>query len=337
MPGQLAHRDAVLSRNGMAMSGNRANAGYDAVAAQYRANLRDPYEDAAARAREMGARFPGAYEAVAADAIQAGLAWNRPALAQPLGGMPDLSAGGIFDAANVAGQRTSMFGTHGLDADVYGAHTMDARQWANFEETGSRNPQPLRTDIQEDAGRRVSGRLANGETMSQRIPKGRPWLTLRTTTSAHCQVTAQMSGGFEQSREFWIGGGSTASFLLGDYESVTVQVLGGSAITTQVQFAWVGEGMQAGSQELYLPQVIVATGFDGFGNPLFAPVPEGAYQITPSLPDALWAWDQPGVAGFTNTTGITNVSSGVSAKNPVIGSRFHAGIANNVFWILRPI
>jgi hypothetical protein len=313
------------------MTGNRSNSGYDAVAAQYRSNLRDPYADVAARAREMGARFPGAYEAVAADAIQAGVAWSQPARPQPLARMPDLSGDNIFDAANLAGQRTSMFGSHGLDADVYGANTMDARQWANFEATGSRNPQVPNADLQEDAGRRVSGRLANLETMSQRVPKGRPWLTLRTTASAHCRVTAQMSGGFEQSREFWIGGGSTASFLLGDYESATVEVLGASPTTTQVQFAWIGEGMQAGNQELYLPQAITPSA------PLFVAVPEGAFAVSAGQPDAFWTWDQPGVVGYSGTVGIASVSSGVAARNPVLGSRFMSGVVNQIMWILRPI
>lgn len=339
VPGQLAHRDAVFSRNGLRPSaGSQANAGYDAVANQYRQDQADPYADLAAREREMGYRHPSPYAAVAAAAVEAGVRFQEPARRSPLANMPDLSGGAIYDPLNIAGQRGTMFGTHGWTVDPNGLEIWSARQFAGMQASGGRDPNVVPQDVQDGSGRRVSGRMTNGETMSQRVPKGRPWLVLRTTESAMCKVTAMMSGGFEQERTFWIGGGSTASFLLNDYESAAVEVLGGTSASTVVQFAWVSEGMQAGNQDLYLPEVIAASGFDGSGNPLFVAVPEGAYQVSPATTDALWLWDQPGVTGYQNAVGVSagGAASG-STRNPVNGSRYHANVANSLMWILRPI
>jgi hypothetical protein len=327
LPGQLLHQDAVLRGHGLTPSS--ANSGYDRVAQAYRNNQVDPYADVAAREREMGFRHPTPYAAVAAAAVEAGMAWHGPSRPAPAWN-PNVAPGGyLFGAGSVAGEHTTPWGTEGRVADPYGERIWDIRQRMNYKETGGgRDPAVPNADLQQSQAR-MSGRLTVGETMAQRVPSGRAWLSIRTPTSAKCTVTAQMSGGFEQSRTFWVGGGSIAAFMLADYESMKLEVLSGDTSSAQVQFAWVSQGLEAGNQQLYLPEVIVA------GGP--RDVPEGAFAVIVNTPDAAWSWTQPGVAGFAITPGVVAVASGVSASNPVSGSRYTASIGNNITWLLRPI
>lgn len=326
LPGQLQHQDSVLRRHGIQPSGG--STGYDRVAEAYRQNQADPYADIVAREREMGFRHPTPYAAVAAAAVEAGVQWNaRPnAPALPPNVFPN---GALYGAGSVAGEHVTPWGTEGRVADPYGERIWDIRQRMNYKETsGGRDPAVPYEDLQQSQAR-MSGRLTVGETMAQRVPSGRAWLVIRTTSSAKCKVSAQMSGGFEQARTFWVGGGSVASFMLADYESMKLEVLDGDTSSAQVQFAWVAQGLEAGNQQLYLPEVIIAGAARD--------VPEGAFAVIVNTPDAAWTWTQPGVAGFSIATGVVAVTSGVAATNPVSGSQYAPSIGNQVTWLLRPI
>lgn len=326
IPGQMAHQDAILSRHGLAPSSG--NSGYDRVAEAYRNNQPDPYAGIVAREREMGVRFPTPYAAVAAAAVQAGVEWHGVRRAEPPVPPNMAPAGYLYGPGSVAGQHGTLWGTEGRVADPYGERIWDARQQANYREGGGRDPAVPSADLQQ-SNARMSGRLTVGETMAQRVPTGRAWLSLRTPTSAKCKVTAQMSGGFEQSRTFWIGGGSVGAFMLADYESMKLEVLDGDTTAAQVQFAWVAQGLEAGNQQLYLPEVIVAGAARD--------VPEGAFAVIVNTPDAGWTWTQPGIAAFSIASGVVAVTSGVSATNPVSGAQYAPSVNNKVTWLLRPI
>lgn len=300
--------------------------GYDLAAARF-APRQDPYAEWAQRERELGYRYPQPYAVAAAEAARV----PRLTLAET---MPDVGSHmAVFPAPSVAGKRATSWGSYGRDAEVI---PWDARTRAGG--MSSRTP-GLETewDATEDR-RRKSGRIVGTGGMTQTVHADRPYLTMKATASMQVRVTVGMAGGFEQVRNFYLGGGFTASFMLADYDTVKVEVLLVEAATTELQFAWLGDGLQAGDQTLYMPQIIAPADVAAF-----AVVPEGAYAVFCESNDADWQWDIPALAGYNigfggGFPGLTS-SLGVTAveENRVMGTRYRPSIVNNILWALRPI
>jgi len=309
---------------------------YDAAAERFRMSQKDPYAELAARETDMGYRYPDAYSAAAAAATQ--VPWmEKPARAveaPPPDLLPWIGPQATVPARGWAGQRITSFGTSGVDLKPWPTE-WDARHKMGFIPTGSRDAGYSPEWDTPDRHRRVSGRLEGLQTQDQHVFKERPWLSLRAANgTCHVRLTAGMSGGMEAVREFFVGRGWTCTFMLAEYDHLKIEILEIDAVTTQLQYAWLGDGMQAGDQNLYLPQKIVLA---QVGVP--QPVPEAAYGVYTSIFDVAWTWTTP-LIGNTQASGIASSAVGATIPvqfNAVLGVFFTPSIINDVVWVLRTI
>lgn len=323
------HPSTRLSR-----SGDRLSSGYDAAADAYRSTNPDPYGAAVERERQLGVRFSDPYDANAILARRYG---------EPLPPLQRVaSRTSIFPSSVVGGQRIDDQGAVGRSApgamlDV----TWEARLQAGAMSSGSRD---AGLDPHWDLGRnqnRYSGRLtAAGQSMTQRVDRERPYFTVRASGSADVRVTAGMSGGFEQSRHFHVGGGFQGQFMLAEYDTVKLEFIATGAAATEVQFAWLRQGIEAGDVTLHLPDRIVAAQLN-----VLQFVPEGAYEVSVRAADLNWSWQSSAFGAFiiNNTAGGyqglvgQDGVGGIAATNPVLGAAFTPTVINDIVWHLRPV
>ena len=315
---------------------------YDTAALRFARPGLPAFELAAQRERELGYRYPAPYAAAAEEqrrVVNLALGTPRPSSLDAPGGYigPD---GSIFPARSIAGERLTFHGTGGRDQlNDFRARPWDARDQLGAAALGGRGPGFIPGWDNQERARRSSGKLIGVQGMNQTVHHDRPYLSLRATASMSVRVTAGMAGGFDQSRDFFLGGGYTASFMLADYDSVHVETLTVETATTELQFAWLTTGMQAGDQTLYIP-MRVTVAFLG----IFTVVPQGAYLLYCEQNDPNWSWDVPVIAGYTVAAGggFPGVNAGVpglasAQSNQVMGTRFNPSLVNDIMWALRPI
>lgn len=324
--------------------------GYDAAAESYRRPYDDPYETTAASERDLGRRFPDPYAAVAAEQRMLNELIARspygptvPSAKIPLFvGAPEDTFTNmrpdnvVWNSHEVAGRRTTFEGTVGrvspyasLERNTFN----DARRYAAFKESGSRDGTSYEWHIAEMA-RRTSGLLtANGESFSQHVFKDRPVLILRARGgAARMAIRAGLTnGGAESLRTFIIGGGFTAQLRLAAWDNVRVQIIGieaGSAI----HFAWVEDCQQGGDQTLYVTEGLVAG--------QISRIPEGAYSVVLENQDNVWLWtvdppdpQNPGGAAPGNMTVLIPANT----PTPVLATQATPSINNDAVFFLRPM
>lgn len=323
---------------------NAIASAYDYAALRASGQLVDPYEQQAAFQRELGRRFAEPYEAK--------VALIRMRQMQAAQADPRIDAGSrsaIYPAAAKAGRRMSSMRTFGSAISESVADT--ARNFLRHEPINTEQYRP-------ETRMKRSGRLSLGQSMTQAVDRDRPWLTLRSTReievvngapvelgTVEVKVTAGMQGGYTQSRQFHVGGGFTGDMLMGDYDNVTVEVVAVSTTQqdTQLQWAWMSDGMSAGERGLYWYQAIWAGAKTNDYDAQMAvrnPTPEGAYGLyVPADPDA-WMWTNPapGMIQWANMV-VSLDASGLLVQNPVVGTMFTPTFNNaavmNVLWALR--
>lgn len=231
----------------------------------------------------------------------------------------------IYPAPNIAGRRQG-FGGYDMTLhdglDPQGGVLADRRQQMAMLE-GGRGPGTMMSRDMSELRRQRSGVVTTG--FQVQVPPETPWMMLRCASgSAEVRVTAgSTQGGGETSRRFFLGGGFTGAFMLSAWDIVRVEVLDRDADATQVTFAWVQEGLQAGNVTLYYPQRLAAGTYV---------VPEGAYALVADQNDAGFTWTNPLIAGWTANVGL---SSGV--QQDVLGTIATFTAINDVTWFLRPI
>jgi hypothetical protein len=315
----------------------------------------DPYEEVARKEAELGRRMPLPYQAPSALAGQLPMSNDRyQSQYEHLH-----SEHAVYAAPAVSGRRMTQAGTFGMDQaqvipwtarDKFGYGRIGARGGGGYDEWwDARN-----------ARERRSGRLSDTTRFSQAVDHRFPFLHLvargvvtvpeRTIDgNARVRVTAGLSetGGAEAIREFWIGGGLTARFDMQGWDQVTIEVLD-LVDGTNVQFAWVTNGLQASDSQgtLYLPQRVARGGVG-------IPVPEGAYAIVIedpalALPGTVVpvTWTTVGAALPGNVTFSVDVDDGASGTTnqfgqrlPVLGTTVDFGGVGtlDVVWFLNSI
>jgi hypothetical protein len=291
----------------------------------------DSSEDQYTEYEQVGRRIVDPYAArAAAEAIEASRYRTLHA------GMDVRSDGPAYPAASVRGWRTTQMGTVGT-MPGYDSQPWDARQQAGFLETGARPPGFAEELHRAERNRWQSGRLEQG-TMTLYPSQERPYLMIRCpdtagdgTSSVSIRLTAGSPGGAEFSREFFLGGGFTAAFLLDGYQTVKVQLLQvQNPGVDRIEWAWEVSGVQAGDQSLYLPQVLtpggVMTVYD---------VPEGAFEVVWGDAPATLSWLNP----VNGADFLAPGAPGVFINFPTMGSQYQLNNAAqvSVLWRLRSI
>jgi hypothetical protein len=333
-------------------SGARSSSesGYDFSARAYQVTHEDPYEEQARREQELGRRMPAPYQAASA------LAGTLPFGQSPAyykSQYEDLhSDASVWPAASEAGRRMTQSGTFG--SNEFEPDMWDARARAGFGRSGSRGPG---FDEEWDArgGReRRSGRVTAVGLFSQKVDPRWPFLYLAAkgdvtsggnaySGNAFLRVEAGLSetGGAEQVRDFYLGGGMTAQFDLHGWDTATIRVtriLAG----TWVEFAWVTNGIRTDTTLFYPQTFVPAAGA--------VQVPQGAYALyiedpTPAVPATItnvtWITQGAGVGGadlsFLVEVGDTNTNNQYGQPLPTLGTAVQISAAVDAVWALRGI
>ena len=322
----------------------------------YKVTHGDPYDEVARKEAEIGRRMPLPYQS--ASALAGTLPMNKQRYQTQYEDLHNEHA--VYAAPTVAGRRMTAVGTYGADQaqtipwtarDRFGYGRLGARGGGGYDETwDARN-----------ARERRSGRLTDTTRFSQAVDHRYPFLFIvargeavpgvgdLVNGNARIRVTAGLSetGGAEVIREVWLGGGLTARFDMQGWDQVTIQVLD-LLDGTNVQFAWVTNGLQSANAQgsLYLPQRVTR----GAGA---QPVPEGAYAVVVEDPSLAvpgttvdLVWTTFGAAFPGDVTMSVEVDDGASGTTnqfgqplPVLGTAitFVGAGTLDVVWFLRSI
>jgi hypothetical protein len=262
----------------------------------------------------------------------------------------------VWPAASEAGRRMTQSGTFG--SNEFEPDMWDARARAGFGRSGSRGPGFDEAWDTSGSRERRSGRVSEIGVFSQKVDPRWPFLYLAAKGvavsggntylgNAFLRVVAGLSetGGAEQVRFFYLGGGMTAQFDLQGWDAVTVRVISLLA-NTFVEFGWVTNGIRT-ETTLYYPQRFVP----GAGA---VAVPQGAYALYvedptpgagPTITDVTW-WTQGAGTGGADLSFLVEVGD-VSTLNqygqplPTLGTSVQiaapGGVSVDAVWALRGI
>ena len=289
----------------------------------------DASEDLAQQYRQVGRRLVDPYAARAAEEAM------RAARQRTLHAGVQVGPDTPYPAPNMRGWRSTQMGTYGR-LTGYDRQPWDARLQAGYIDAGARGPGFADELDRAEKNRWQSGRLQQG-SMTLHPSPDRPYLMLRCpdtsgngTSSIHVRLEAGMMGGASSTREFFLGGGFTASFLLDGYATVRIEI-----VQTQnpgvdrLEWAWEISGVQAGDQSLYFPQRLI------LGPGVWFSIPEGAFEVLWSGPLANITWSNPNIPAWV----VDKAAPPQFVSLPIIGSRinFAGGVNTPVLWRLRPI
>lgn len=325
-----------------------SGSGYDISAQRYAVTQGDPYEQEAARQRELGQRMPLPYQAPSALAGMPSVTGVAP---EDSGYYEDMHADHASNPSGaVAGQRQTHWGSFGARTDTAGGPWWDARHRFGYGQMQSRD-----TGYSDEwdtplAKERTAGRITVTGAFDQEVMSARPYLHLRAGGvsqqaegtyfgNALVRVTAgNFEHGGSQVRTFWLGGGLTAEFNLKGWDNVRVETLE-LMDDTFMEFAWSTEGLQGVTNStLYLPQNYTASATT-------SPVPQGAVSIAIEEPagggPVTLEWTgQVGGAVFTFTQVVATPAASqlyFGQWIPVLAPTFRIDTSADIVWQLRPI
>jgi hypothetical protein len=336
---------------------NAANKGYDASARRYAVMSGDPQEQAVRHEAQLGRRVPAQYQTPSAQAGLPSVTGQHPSEDGIYQDMHSPEA--AWNAAAVAGQRQTQWGTQGARTDTAGGPWWPARQRFGYGEAGYRG---AGYSEEFDSGQnleRRAGRLTATTAFDQEVSETHPYLHIRARGestqvegtyegNALIEVTVGnfgAEGGAEDRRRFWVGGGLLGVFNLRGWNNVrieVVEILDG----TFVEFAWTQDGLPGDNSTLLLPQVYTAS-----ANVM--PVPNGAYAVTIENPapaivgtviNLQWI-GRIGGAPFTFTTQVSDNSVVATPRpyvyfcsvTPVLAPAFRIDTSVDLVWWLRTI
>ena len=315
----------------------RQYTGMDQLALRASGQVMDANEDLAQQYRQTGRRL------VDPRALRAAHEAGARAVAVTRHAGLRIGQRAPYGPPSVRGWRQSQMGTYGRLTGM-DRQPWNARQQAGYMDMGARGPGFAEELDRAEKNRWQSGRLEQGSMTLHPTPE-RPYLMIRCpetsgngTSSVHLRLTAQAPGGAESSREFFVGGGYTANFLLDGYPSVRVQILQTQNATDRIEWAWEIAGVQAGDQSLYLP--VNYTNYTGVDQP----VPEGAFEIAiADLSVQRITWKNPlqGAASEMNFNAPLLTSfvfhQVLGSQVEFVGAGVPAPADIPVVWRLRPI
>lgn len=271
---------------------------------------------------ELGRRFPRPYDAALAEVQAENQAWF------PVQQMHPRHA--AFVGRDIAGQRRWSRGGYGVGTPDWQMDPRGARQRIGARTDGGRGIGLLDAYDLDGSNFRYSGSLPVGttQTTSQRVPCDRPVVRL-LATGGMMRVEATVgsqNGGTEDTREFFLGNGYTATFDLAAWDFFKCRVIQTDA-TAKLSYAWLSGQSAAGNQDLFLVQhmTVALADYD---------VPKGAYQAVFQTLDNSLLWLNNNVEDVGAST--FDVTAPAGLKIDVLGFQVRPSGINRVAWVMRP-